>query len=67
MARVFKQQCRECGSEGVVVKTNRIHTDYSKAYCECKNTECGHRWAIEISFSHTIRPQKIAKNLCFFA
>lgn len=66
MARVFTQKCRECGSKGVIIKTNRIHTDYNRSYCECKNPDCGHLWVIDTNYSHTVRPPKHQKNALLY-
>ncbi len=52
--RVLKVQCRECGSDAIIRKTNRKHRDIADVYCACTNVECGHTFVMNFTFSHTI-------------
>ncbi|WP_249961939.1 ogr/Delta-like zinc finger family protein [Histophilus somni] len=50
MARVLKMECRECGSDAIIQRTDRIHPDFYILYCCCKNINCGHRWKAELNY-----------------
>lgn len=62
MARQFKQFCKICSSPAIIYKTERVHTEISTIYCRCKNPNCGHRWASDVIFSHTLQASKFEEN-----
>lgn len=59
MARQLKQFCKVCQSPAIVTKTERIHSEISTIYCTCKNPNCGHSWASDIIFSHSLKESKL--------
>lgn len=59
MARQFKQICKICHSNAIITKTERIHSEIATIYCQCKNPLCGHSWAADVIFSHTLTQSKL--------
>lgn len=62
MAGQMKILCRECGYNGIITKTERLHLDFSRIYCLCKNPQCRHHWVASVSFSHTTKESHLSKN-----
>lgn len=62
MARALKQFCKICSSPAIVTKTERTHFEFSTIYCQCQNPHCGHTWASNIIFSHTLKKSKLDEN-----
>ncbi|MDC9589185.1 ogr/Delta-like zinc finger family protein [Xenorhabdus sp. XENO-10] len=58
--RVLKIFCPECGAKAVISKTNRKHHEIADLYCACADIECGYRFVMNLTFSHTLSPS--AKN-----
>ncbi|WP_237387924.1 ogr/Delta-like zinc finger family protein [Xenorhabdus sp. Sc-CR9] len=54
--RVLKIICPECGAKATVSKTNRKHPEISDLYCVCADIECGYRFVMNLTFSHTLSP-----------
>ena len=52
-------QCIKCGSVGRIESSSQEGETVKKLYCICKNPECGHSWAEELVFSHTISPSAL--------
>lgn len=48
--------CTECGGKSIIRNTVRLDPKMSKLYCICKNPHCGHTFAMDLCFSHTISP-----------
>ena len=46
----------KCGHKGRIASTERFSVDFTKLYCQCLDANCGHTWAANLSFSHTISP-----------
>lgn len=67
MSRRPKQYCRECSSEVIILKTERIHRDSSRLYCRCKNPDCCHEFVMNLDYSHTTRASKLTeKGLLYY-
>lgn len=50
--------CSVCSENARINKSNRISTTYATLYCTCANSECGHRFVMDLSFSHSLQPSK---------
>ncbi|MGX2949359.1 ogr/Delta-like zinc finger family protein [Ursidibacter sp. B-7004-1] len=59
MSRRPIQYCRECCSEAIILKTERIHRDSSRLYCRCKNPDCNHEFVMNLDYSHTTKASKL--------
>lgn len=46
--------CKECGGKGRISSRNDLSKEFTTLYCIC--LECGHRWAANLTFSHTLTP-----------
>ncbi|ASL93802.1 transcriptional regulator [Serratia marcescens] len=57
--RVLKMICPDCASKAIIQKTNRKHRHLSDIYCVCSNWECGHRFVVNATFSHTLVPSAL--------
>ncbi|MEB3457147.1 ogr/Delta-like zinc finger family protein [Pasteurella multocida] len=62
MARTLDIYCKVCNSKAIVTRTERIHSDFSKSYCSCKNKACGHKFVINVEFSHTTKTSLLTKD-----
>lgn len=62
MSRQLKQICKVCHSPAIVTKTERVHSEISTLYCKCKNPNCGHSWASDLIYSHTLTKSKLDEN-----
>lgn len=62
MSRRPKQYCRECHSEAIILKTERLHRDSSRLYCRCKNPDCNHEFVMSLDYSHTTKASKLTEN-----
>ncbi|MCA2412818.1 MULTISPECIES: ogr/Delta-like zinc finger family protein [Vibrio] len=61
--RVF---CPECGEKSRIQKSNRMSTKYADLYCSCNDSECGHTFVMNLSYSHTLSPSaKTTSQLAF--
>ncbi|HAS89845.1 MAG TPA: transcriptional regulator [Desulfovibrio sp.] len=54
-----KVVCIKCGSVGRIESSSQEGETVKKLYCSCKNPRCGHTWADELSYSHTISPSAL--------
>ncbi|AWI51402.1 transcriptional regulator [Actinobacillus porcitonsillarum] len=61
MAKILDIYC-DCGSKAVVTKTERMHSNLKKLYCTCKNPDCGHKFVMNLEFSHTTTSSKLTKD-----
>lgn len=52
--------CTECDAKAVIRSSERISNVTRRAYCVCSNPQCGHTFAVDVSFSHTISPSALA-------
>jgi len=50
--------CIECGALGRINKTNQLSENVAHLYCQCTDTECGHRWVSTLGYSRTISPSR---------
>lgn len=66
MARTTDIYCRDCTSKAVITRTERVHSDYSRLYCSCLNSKCGHKWVMKLEFGHTTRASRVVKNNLLF-
>lgn len=55
MARTTNIYCKICNGKAVVSRTEQMTSDYSKLYCSCRNPNCGHRFVMNLEFSHTTK------------
>ncbi|WP_256856104.1 ogr/Delta-like zinc finger family protein [Rodentibacter ratti] len=61
MARTTDIYCKVCNAKSVIERTERIHSEFARYYCVCKNPQCGHRFVMNMEFSHTTRSSKLTK------
>ncbi|WP_238544442.1 ogr/Delta-like zinc finger family protein [Avibacterium paragallinarum] len=45
----------------MITRTDRIHSNFSKLYCSCRNSKCGHKFVINQEFSHTTKTSLLTK------
>ncbi|HIF5512885.1 TPA: ogr/Delta-like zinc finger family protein [Pasteurella multocida] len=62
MARTLDIYCKVCNSKATVTRTERIHSEYSKSYCTYKNPACGHKFVLNVEFSHTTKTSLLTKD-----
>ncbi|MBN6064749.1 ogr/Delta-like zinc finger family protein [Aggregatibacter actinomycetemcomitans] len=60
--KTAKILCNVCGSDSIIKRTERVHTDLSRLYCICKNKECNHRFVMSMEFSHSTRASDLKKD-----
>ncbi|WP_027721214.1 ogr/Delta-like zinc finger family protein [Maridesulfovibrio zosterae] len=51
--------CIKCGYVGRIESSSQEAETVKRLYCCCTNPECGHSWAMELSFSHTLSPSAL--------
>lgn len=51
--------CSVCSENARINKSNRISTTYATLYCACTNSECGHRFVMDLSFSHSLQASRV--------
>lgn len=51
--------CTACGEKAKITSTETISKGVKKLYCVCLNAECGHSFAMMLSFDHTISPSAL--------
>ncbi|POY46785.1 ogr/Delta-like zinc finger family protein [Avibacterium paragallinarum] len=61
MARTADIYCNVCNSKAMITRTDRIHSNFSKLYCSCRNSKCGHKFVINQEFSHTTKTSLLTK------
>ncbi|RRN04773.1 transcriptional regulator [Bibersteinia trehalosi] len=61
MAKILDIYC-ECGSKAFITKTENIHRNFKKLYCTCRNPDCGHKFVMNLEFSHTTSTSKLTKD-----
>lgn len=61
MARTTDIYCTVCNEKAVIERAERIHSEFTRYYCACKNPLCGHRFVMNMEFSHTTRSSKLTK------
>ena len=59
MARTTDIYCTVCNSKSVIERSERIHSEFTRYYCACKNPLCGHRFVMNMEFGHTTRSSKL--------
>ncbi|MFZ7175170.1 ogr/Delta-like zinc finger family protein [[Pasteurella] aerogenes] len=62
MSRTTDIYCNECQSKATIKRTERIHSTYSKLYCTCRNPACGHKFVMNLEFSHTTQSSKLTQD-----
>lgn len=62
MARTTDIYCTVCNSKSVIERSERIHSEFTRYYCACKNPLCGHRFVMNMEFGHTTRSSKLTKD-----
>lgn len=62
MARTADIYCNVCNTKAVITRTDRIHSNFSKLYCSCRNPECGHKFVVNQEFSHTTKTSQLTKD-----
>jgi predicted RNA-binding Zn-ribbon protein involved in translation (DUF1610 family) len=53
--------CPQCGDKAIIYSRKRLDPKVSKLYCGCKNADCAHSFAMDLSFSHSTSPSKLEK------
>ena len=50
-------KCTECGARSKIYSRKEVSPQLTTLYYACTRAEeCGHRFAVDLSFSHTIAP-----------
>lgn len=62
MARTTDIYCTVCNAKSVIERSERIHSEFTRYYCACKNPQCGHRFVMNMEFGHTTRSSKLTKD-----
>lgn len=62
MARTTDIYCTVCNAKSVIERAERIHSEFTRYYCACKNPHCGHRFVMNMEFGHTTRSSKLTKD-----
>jgi len=62
MARTTDIYCTVCNAKSVIERAERIHSEFTRYYCACKNPQCGHRFVMNMEFGHTTRSSKLTKD-----
>ncbi len=52
----MRVHCPACGQRAIITKTNQLSLAHADLYCSCKDSECGHTFVANLSFSHTLSP-----------
>lgn len=48
----------------MIRKRNELTKDFVKIYCVCPDPECAHSFAMDLTFSHTLKPSgKVVEQL----
>ncbi|TDN60654.1 ogr/Delta-like zinc finger family protein [Scandinavium goeteborgense] len=58
--RMMKMYCPTCKAAATIGKTNRKHPQIYDVYCYCSNSECGHSFVMNVTFSHSISPSALS-------
>lgn len=58
----LKQICKFCGHKGVIQKSDQQTPEYSRLYVVCRNPECGHKWVMDLTYSHTTQESKLTRD-----
>ena len=57
--RAMQIDCPKCGDKAIIYSRKKLDPKVSKLYCGCKNEECAHSFAMDLSFSHSLSPSKL--------
>lgn len=49
-------KCNKCGSHATIRSSEQPSTEVKRLYCICNNIQCGHTFAMDVTFSYTISP-----------
>lgn len=49
-------KCNKCGSNATIRSSDQLSTEVKRLYCICNNIQCGHTFAMDVTFSYTISP-----------
>ena len=53
-------KCIACGEKAVIRSSEEMSQTIRRAYCSCRNVKCGHTFALDVTFSHSISPSAFA-------
>ncbi|MBN6067863.1 ogr/Delta-like zinc finger family protein [Aggregatibacter actinomycetemcomitans] len=62
MARTSDIYCKVCKQKAVIRRTERIHSEFSRLYCDCKNPACRHKFVMNLEFSHSTSSSLLTKD-----
>ncbi|MFD1806238.1 ogr/Delta-like zinc finger family protein [Pasteurella oralis] len=62
MARTLDIYCNVCNSKAIVTRTDRIHSNFNKLYCSCRNQKCQHKFVFNLEFSHSTSSSLLTKD-----
>ncbi|MQT65676.1 transcriptional regulator [Pseudomonas sp. FSL R10-0056] len=48
--------CRCCEGKALISKVDEVSSLLKKLYCMCLSFECGHKFVMDLEFSHTVKP-----------
>lgn len=52
-------KCNRCGKPAAIQSSSEESDAVKKLYCTCNNTDCGHTFVMDVSFSHTLSPSAL--------
>ncbi len=57
MGGEMRVYCKVCGEKARIATREDITPEFAKLYCQCLDAKgCGHRFVMNLSFSHTLVP-----------
>jgi predicted RNA-binding Zn-ribbon protein involved in translation (DUF1610 family) len=59
--RAMQIDCPQCGHKAIIYSRKRLDPKLATLYCGCKNEECAHSFAMDLSFSHSLSPSKLER------
>lgn len=54
--------CKVCHHKSAITKTQKEHPELSRIYCQCLNPQCGHRFVLNLQFSHSTKTSQLIAN-----
>lgn len=52
-------ECPRCRSKATIRTSKAMSESYRQLYCACTDTECGHTFVMDLTFSHTLSPSAL--------
>lgn len=51
--------CDKCKAKARITTSREISAHFRQLYCSCSNSECGHSFVMDVTFSHTLSPSAL--------